>query len=225
MYVLYRFLPPGFVLIASVCVIFCTVFFVRAIIRRSSRLLKSIFARLKPKTIYIARPATINEDIAEIKKLEAALHAVNNPTITIIPKPLLNGEEREIYSRIKELLAVAPYSQFLLMAQVSLGELFNTRPFGDHEAAAAYYAFNARRSDLVIIDREGNPVLIVEYQGGGHYKKTYYLRDEIKRRVFQRAKIRALEIAGNLTPQEAAARVREQLDAILPPQPELRTAP
>ncbi len=222
MYLLFRFLPPGVVLIIGLCVIFCALLLVRSVVRRLARFITAIAARMKPKTIYITRPAPVSEDIEEIKKLEAALHAVNNPTVTIIPKPLLNGEEREMYRRVRELLTAAPYSQFLIMAQVSLGELFNTRPFGDQAAAAAYYAFNARRSDLVIIDREGNPVLVVEYQGGGHFQKTYYLRDEIKRRVFQRAKVRALEIAGNLSPQEAVARVREQLDAILPPQTKQR---
>lgn len=180
----------------------------------------------KPETVYISKPvfvptpAPVDQKSAEIKRLETALEAVNNPVVSIIPKPLLNHAEREVFMRVREFLAEPRYSQFLLMAQVSLGELFNTKPFGNPDAAEAYYAYNSRRSDLVIIDRDGNPVLIIEYQGGGHFQKAYYLRDEIKRRVFQRAKVRALEIAENLSPQEAAARVREQLDAILPTHPQ-----
>ncbi len=127
--------------------------------------------------------------------------------------------EIEIYRGIREILSEPKYSQFLLLAQVSLGEIFNTRPYDDRAAAAAYYAFNARRSDLVIVNTDGLPVLIIEYQGGGHFQKSYYLRDEIKRRVFQKAKVRALEIAENLNAPEAAARVREQLDALLPASP------
>ena len=151
----------------------------------------------------------------EAQRLTRGLAAVNNPHVQIEPCSILNSYEAKIFYAARDLLKEKQFSTWLLFAQVSLGELFHTKPMKDEDAKEAFFAYNSRRSDLVITDNHGLPILMIEYQGGGHYQENYHLRDEIKRRVFQKAKVRSLEIPNNLLPQDIKARIKEQLDGLL----------
>lgn len=61
-----------------------------------------------------------------------------------------------------------------LLSQVSLGELLQHD--GDE-----YNHINCKRVDFCIVDKQFNPLVIVEYNGQGHYSNDSQTRDEIKR--------------------------------------------
>ena len=76
----------------------------------------------------------------------------------------------------------------------------------------AYRAINSKRCDLVIADRYGNPVAVLEYQGSGHnIGGTAGKRDEIKRIALERAGVRFVEIMDGTTPDEIQRTIRELL--------------
>lgn len=85
-------------------------------------------------------------------------------------------------------------------------------------------SMNAKRADLVVCDAATNPVLVIEYQGTGHYGPTPRSRRDAKRRDAQ--KRRALAEAGvtllemPATFDEASARA--MLAAYLGPADEAR---
>lgn len=75
---------------------------------------------------------------------------------------------------------------------------------------------NSKRADFLVVDREGWPVAVIEYQGSGHYQGNAQERDAVKRTVLPRAGIRYIEVAAPLSKR------RLHLDAFL--NEELRAA-
>ena len=54
---------------------------------------------------------------------------------------------------------------FYVFPQVSLGQIIGTQDPGKPESEAAYRAINSKRCDLLLADRSGNPVAVLEFQG------------------------------------------------------------
>ena len=97
-----------------------------------------------------------------------------------------------------------------MFPQVALGQILRTEPALGDAADAAYRAINSKRCDLLLADRSGFPVAVLEFQGSGHYVgDTARQRDEIKRRALERAGIRYVEIHEGDTPQ--------QMQRVIPP--------
>lgn len=106
---------------------------------------------------------------------------------------------------------------FRVMAQISMGEIL--RP-SDKRATAeqrdlAFRSINSKRLDFAIFNRFGKLVLAVEYQGSGHYRRTSFMRDAVKREVLRKASVAFLEIEAGYDASDVAARVRETLTAHL----------
>jgi hypothetical protein len=55
----------------------------------------------------------------------------------------------------------------------------------DVDSDRAYRCINSKRADFVIIDAKGYAVVVVEYQGYGHYQGTAAQRDAVKREVWR----------------------------------------
>jgi hypothetical protein len=105
---------------------------------------------------------------------------------------------------------------FYVFPQVALGQILRTEPASGAAADAAYRAINSKRCDLLLADRSGLPVAVLEFQGSGHYVgDTAQQRDEIKRRALERAGIRYVEIHAGDTPQQMQRVIRQVLG---PPQ-------
>jgi hypothetical protein len=67
----------------------------------------------------------------------------------------------------------------------------------------ATHAINSKRCDLLLADRRGMPVAVLEYQGSGHgIGGTAGQRDDIKRQALKRAGVRYREIHAGTTPDE-----------------------
>ena len=92
---------------------------------------------------------------------------------------------------------------FYVFPQVSLGQIIRANANLGWHADQAHRAINSKRCDLLIADRTGNPIAVLEYQGTGHnIGGTAVRRDEIKRIALERAGIRYVEIKYDATPAE-----------------------
>jgi hypothetical protein len=111
-------------------------------------------------------------------------------------KRLLNRPEYHLLRDLEAMLRRAPNGH-RLFAQVSYGAFLEatSRPDLAQTRNTAQHALNRKRADFLIIDRYGNPTVVVEYQGDGHYLGNAHDRDHAKRVACQRANIPLLEVA------------------------------
>jgi hypothetical protein len=101
---------------------------------------------------------------------------------------------------------------FHVFPQVSLGQIIHTDPANGREADNAYRAINSKRCDLLLADRNGTPIAVLEYQGSGHgIGGTAGQRDDIKRRALERAGVRYIEIHQGAAPDEMERIIRNLL--------------
>jgi hypothetical protein len=90
-----------------------------------------------------------------------------------------------------------------VLSQTSLGEIVGS----DNEKAFA--SINSKRVDILIMDRFGDPLAAVEYQGGGHHQGSAAARDAIKREALRKAGVQFFEVDENHTAEEIAVLVRK----------------
>lgn len=100
------------------------------------------------------------------------------------PAALVNKSERRLF----ELLRAELPDDIWIFPQVSYGAILKNRSY------KRYMSINAKRADFVVCNWELHPILVVEYQGAGHYGKTSKSRAAAKRR--DRVKRQALVEAG-----------------------------
>lgn len=106
---------------------------------------------------------------------------------TFRPRPLMNVSEYALFRRLERWIH-HQRNGYRLFAQVSLGEILQIE---DHNA---FRAINAKRCDFLIIDWRGLPVIVIEYQGRGHFQNYASERDAIKRTAVESAGIAFVEV-------------------------------
>jgi hypothetical protein len=92
-----------------------------------------------------------------------------------------------------------------VFAQTCLGEVLRCADADGHSA------INSKRVDILVIDREGWPLLAIEYQGDGHYQGTAAARDAVKREALRRAGIGYLEIFPGESEDQTRRHLRDAL--------------
>lgn len=118
-------------------------------------------------------------------------------------RALLNKPERRLLSCIDQVLA-EECPGWRAMGQVSLGEILYSR---DKDA---FWAINAKRVDLLIVDRDCRPLHAVEFQGTGHHgSPETAARDAIKKEALRRAGIGYVEVVSGNTPAEVRDMIRK----------------
>ncbi|WP_031291999.1 DUF2726 domain-containing protein, partial [Sphingobium baderi] len=118
-------------------------------------------------------------------------------------RALLNKPERRLLSCIDQVLAEESPG-WRTMGQVSLGEILYSR---DKDA---FWAINAKRVDLLIVDRDCRPLHAVEFQGTGHHgSPETAARDAIKKEALRRAGIGYIEVVSGNTPAEVRDMIRK----------------
>ncbi|WP_414463392.1 DUF2726 domain-containing protein [Hyphomicrobium sp. DY-1] len=123
-------------------------------------------------------------------------------------RPLLNRGEFQVLVVLEEALQGVG-SSHRVMAQTCFGEFLKLKK-GEKTADAerAYRSINSKRADFVIIDAAGYPVVVVEYQGSGHYQGTAHLRDAVKKEACRSAGVALLEVMPDFVKTELAVAVR-----------------
>ncbi|WP_144095277.1 DUF2726 domain-containing protein [Croceicoccus sediminis] len=142
-----------------------------------------------------AAPASTTETAAE--QLKSVMSA------QFKARSLLNKPERRLLGVIDQ--ALAEHSPgWRAMGQVSLGEILWS------EDKDAFWAINAKRIDLLIVDPECRPLHAVEFQGTGHHSSDETAaRDAVKREALRRAGIGYVEVVSGDTPAEVREMVRK----------------
>lgn len=119
------------------------------------------------------------------------------------PRALLNKPERRLLQCIDRiLLQEAP--GWRAMGQVSLGEILYSHN------RDAFWAINAKRVDLLIIDQDCRPLHAIEFQGTGHHGSSETAaRDAVKKEALRRAGIGYIEVLSGDTPAELRDTIRK----------------
>lgn len=154
-------------------------------------------AKVRPAKPETAKPDSTTATAAE--QLRRVMEA------TFKARPLLNKPEKRLIAVIDKALA-EERPGWRAMGQVSLGEVLRS------DDKDAFWAINAKRVDLLIVDEEFCPVHAVEFQGTGHHlSDETAARDAVKREALRRAGIGYVEVVSNQTP----AQVRLLLQGVL----------
>lgn len=118
-------------------------------------------------------------------------------------RPLLNNPERRLLAIIDKALDECSPG-WRAMGQVALGEVL----WSDDKDA--YWAINAKRVDLLIVDADCKPVLAVEFQGTGHHlSQETAARDAAKKEALRRAGIGYAEVVSGDTPADVRDMIKK----------------
>jgi hypothetical protein len=121
-------------------------------------------------------------------------------------RPLLNKPERRLLTVLDKALEQESPG-WRAMGQVSLGEIL----WSDDKDA--FWAINAKRVDLLIIDRDCQPLHAIEFQGGGHHtSEETAARDAVKKEALRRAGIGYVEVVTGDTPTEVREMIRKLVE-------------
>ncbi len=137
-------------------------------------------------------------------------------------RTVLNKSERSLFAIIERTLSGMP-SRPRLLCQVCYGEFLTSR------SKRAFWRINAKRADFLIIDRDFNPLAVIEYQGRGHYGSTRKAaanakaRDRIKRQACISADIPWIEIPARYDAEGLRAELTALLNPPTPPRAEEQT--
>ena len=123
---------------------------------------------------------------------------------TFQKRRLMNYAEYRVFKVIENEI-LAERTGHRVFAQTSLGEVLQS------EDSTAFRSINAKRVDILIVDRAGWPVVAVEYQGSEHYQGTAAARDAIKKEALRKAGVGYVEIIPDDSDEQIRFRVREQL--------------
>lgn len=105
-------------------------------------------------------------------------------------KKLMNFSEFQLFSQLEKHLRNT-HPSCRLFSQVSMGE------FLECHDRQSYSCINSKRVDFLIIDGKGQPFIVIEYQGEGHYQGNARERDEIKKKACENAQIAFVEVFPN----------------------------
>jgi hypothetical protein len=89
-----------------------------------------------------------------------------------------------------------------VFSQTALGEVIRSK---DRQA---HSAINSKRVDVLVIGRDGRPVLAIEYQGPGHYQRDAAARDAVKKEALRRAGVGYLEVFDAAAAEDIRGQVR-----------------
>jgi hypothetical protein len=147
--------------------------------------------------------------------LERQLEAVLRERVTFRTSRIMGRGEYELFRAAmgvtRQSAPSGPFP-FYVFPQVALGQIIRTTAADEWQADQAHRAINSKRCDLLIADRNGNPVAVLEYQGAGHdIGGTAKRRDEIKRIALERAGVRFVEIKDGTDAGEIQRTIRELL--------------
>lgn len=109
--------------------------------------------------------------------------------------PPVNKEAVDVLYNLEEWIAMHR-PDWRMAFEVSMGAFIKT-PYdpGDKINQAAFSSYNSKRVDFLLIDRFGQPMLVVEYHGTGHdLSDDASDRMEVKRLVLARAQIPLVEL-------------------------------
>jgi Protein of unknown function (DUF2726) len=119
-------------------------------------------------------------------------------------RKVLSRAEYRAFKIVEDEVATL-HKGYRVFAQTCLGEILESPD------ESAFRSINSKRADILVIDGGGWPVLVVEYQGNGHYQSTTAARDAVKKEALRTAGVQHLEVHPSDSDKEIRSRVRAQL--------------
>jgi hypothetical protein len=139
---------------------------------------------------------------------------MKRPGVKFWKKQIMRGGEYDLFRAARMVTGQPmPCGQypFHVFPQVILGEILGT------EARKDYLNINGKRCDLLLTDRKGFPVAVLEYQGSGHdIDGTAEQRDDVKRLALEGAGVCFREIPKGTTQDEMQQIIRQLLTDAAP---------
>lgn len=135
----------------------------------------------------------------------------------VAPCPVLNGEEQAIAAQAK---AWASEHDLSLHPQMAMRGFLEPR--GVH-AEAVLKTFNSKRCDMVLLDANDRVALVIEHHGSGHEQDDWAIRDKVKRRLLNLARVGLVvtrEGEGEAEVRARLAKAWRDPAAAIPPWPE-----
>ena len=129
---------------------------------------------------------------------------------TFQKKRLMNSEEYGLFKQLERMLRRNTQG-LRLFSQVSLGEIIQSTD------RTAFLRINSKRCDFVIIDRFGNALVVIEYQGSGHFQGDSSHRDEVKRLALRKASIPTVEILFGYEWLDVESELKKELGEVFLP--------
>ncbi len=123
-------------------------------------------------------------------------------------KSLFNKSELGVFRLLEDEIRSATLP-LRVMGQTSMHGFLETD--GQYETGGSYYALSDRRMDFVIANGEGDVVLAIEYNGGGHFQNNSEKRDAIKAIALGKADIPFLTIEAGEGETLVRQRIRHKL--------------
>jgi hypothetical protein len=140
--------------------------------------------------------------VPDLSDVGAQLNAIMKAAFQ--KRRVMNRSEYEVF-KVVESEVVSAKKGHRAFAQTSLGQVLESA------SSDAFRSINAKRVDILVVDRAGWPVLAVEYQGPGHYQGTAAARDAIKKEALRRAGVAYLEVTQTDSEDQLRMRIREYL--------------
>lgn len=131
----------------------------------------------------------------------------------LYPRKPINGEAFKAVFKPVETYLSSKKAGYRLFAEVSMGSFVKTSKYEGtaSQRNRAYSSFGGKRVDFLIIDPLGNPALVIEYHGSGHYQGDAERRDAVKRTVLSRAGIALIEVHEDVPASQAVESVARKL--------------
>jgi hypothetical protein len=124
-------------------------------------------------------------------------------------KRIMSRSEYDVF-RLVEREVIAAGGGHRVFAQTCLGEILNSPDEG------AFFAINAKRTDILVVGQNGMPCFAVEYQGEGHYQSEAAARDAVKKEALRKAGVGYVEILHTHSLADMEDLVRMQLRQWMP---------
>jgi len=188
---------PGSDILIGLVLIFCAMGAALLFLRGIRQKAPPIVSELHDHPPSFARGARTS-----LRQAGEQLHAVIEGTFQ--KRRLMNYAEYRVFKIIED-ENLTERTGHRVFAQTSLGEVLQS------ENSDAFRSINAKRVDILIVERAGWPVVAVEYQGSEHYQGTAAARDAIKKEALRKAGVAYVEIMPGDNDDQIRFRVREQL--------------
>ena len=109
------------------------------------------------------------------------------------PKKVMNKDEYQVFKAVEDHIRIR-HSGHRVMSQTSLGEIIGSKD------GRAFECVNSKRVDVMVMGPFGDPMVVLEYQGGGHYQGKAAARDAVKREALRKAGVAYIEVGESHTP-------------------------
>lgn len=115
----------------------------------------------------------------------------------------VNGEAYKIL-RVLEIWKDTFHKDWRIAFEVSMGSFIKTSMNqSEHITRSAFKSYNSKRVDFLLVNRFGQPCLVVEYHGSGHdLSGDAAERMTVKRLALEKANIPLVEFGEDITSQE-----------------------